>query len=227
MILLLVLLVQMAAPPDGDLPGFDDPPTEMIDFLGRRMLCAQGAEETARRRLRCRALDGEERAFRQRFAGDAQAVRWLDQPPLQFHLRRRFVSVFDGPTPVQPRRMEQTGVDSNGRGYRIVIDAEADRGSSTRISASYDGWPERSFPLSNRLFPDVDIQSVTVSTYDPPPRRAILIEFSYGEDRSYCGTQGDNRPDVTVLFERGRVRAQGHPRTNCSHETVSIDENAR
>lgn len=221
--LLLALLNQTATAPTG--LGFNDPPTEMIDFLGRRMRCAQaGSDRAHRRRLRCAALVGEERVFRGRFAGNTDALRWLDQAPLAFRLERRFVATFDGPVPARPRRTEQSGIDFDGRPYRLTIDTEADGGRSTRIAATYNGWPERIFTLSNRIFPLLDLQSLEVGRYDLPGDRPFSVKLRYGLPRGYCGEVGDDREQVTIGFGRAQADGYATQRTNCQRIYRNIRE---
>jgi hypothetical protein len=231
---LLALLAQTVAPPlvnpsDTTLPprdlGFNDPPIELIDFLGRRKRCAEGrmtSEWSAL--LRCAALPGEERAFRSRFAGDANALRWLDQAPLAFRMSERLIARFDGPTRTRPRSAAQSGVDESGRLYRLTIDARADAGRSTRISASYDGGPEHSFTLSNRAFPLIDLRSLAVGAYTIPGHRRLEVELHYGYARGYCGEIGeDDRPKVRISFERTRVHGTDTRRDNCQRLYVEIE----
>lgn len=229
--LLLALLAQTAAPPirpgEADTLADTGPPVEMIDFLGRRRLCADEDRDAGEReRLHCAALTGEERAWRTRFSGNARALRWLDQAPRDFRLERRFVVTFDGPLPARPRRTEQSGVNIEGRRYRLTIDTEADGGRSTRIVAAYDGWPERSFTLSNRLFPLIDLQSLSVGTSEPPSARGLSVQLSYGDERSYCDTVTDNRQKVIVSFQQNRVSALHVLRTNCAYDSERIEEGA-
>jgi hypothetical protein len=212
--LLLALFGQAVAPPTA--LGFNDPPPEMIDVLGRRRLCAEaGSDRAERARLRCAALAGEERILRRRFAGDEAALRWLDQAPLAFRLEPRFVTTFDGPEPARPRRTEQSGADAEGRPYRLTVDAGADGGRSTRIVAAYNGWPERSFTLSNRIFPSIDLQSLEVGVQVLAADRSLRVKLRYGRRRGYCGEMGDDREQVNIGFGQTRVSGYATQRTNC------------
>ncbi|HYD13912.1 MAG TPA: hypothetical protein VEC11_13770 [Allosphingosinicella sp.] len=252
MVLLVALLAQALAPPvvspgppliaprqvfaqpgaaDGDAFDFNDPPIEMIDFLGRRYECAHRGIPTAeRRRLRCAALPGEERALRARFANDADALRWLDQAPLEFRMEPRVAMTLDHTEPTLPHRIEQSGVDETGRAYRLTIDTMGDGGRLTRIAVAYDGWPERSFALSNRSFPLLDMETLQVRILPVPNDRRFHVRVRYGCPRDYCGEIGetDNRPQVQISFERGRVRGSDGRRDNCQHVYVPIvDAGAR
>lgn len=88
MILALLLAAQAAATP-ADLLQTEDPPIEMIDFLGRRRVCAEQREEGGETSpwLHCANLPDEEREWRARSAGNAIALAWLDQDPRRFHLK--------------------------------------------------------------------------------------------------------------------------------------------
>jgi hypothetical protein len=225
--LLLAVLAQTLATPlppgEGDTLADNGPPIEMIDFLGRRRLCADADGDAAEReRLHCAALAGEERGWRTRFAGDTRALRWLDQAPLEFRMELRLIVTFDGPEPARPRRTEQSGTDGEGRHYRLTIDAEADGGRSTRIAAAYDGWPERSFTLSNRAFPLIDLQSLEVGVQLLADDRSFRVELRYGHRRGYCGELGDDREQVTVGFGQIRVSGYATLRTNCQRVYTDI-----
>lgn len=219
--LVLLLAAQAVTPPAGDSQGLEpigahDPPVAMIDFLGRRSQCAYSdvpAREQAR--LRCAALAGEESALRTRFVDDAGALRWLNQPPLDFRMRTRFISTFDGPDPVRPRTVAQSGVDDRGRPYQLVIDTRADHGRSTRITAVYDNRPERSFTLENRAVPLLDLQTLTVGVQEVPDDQRLTVRILYGHDRTYCGEAGDNREEIRIAFGAAGASAYAMRRTNC------------
>jgi hypothetical protein len=211
-----------------DTLGFDDPPTELIDFLGRRWRCADPTPDRAEReRLHCAALPNEERSWRTRFAGDAAAMRWLDQAPRAFRMEMRFRTTFDGPTPARTRNVAQSGVDERGRPYRLTIDTQADRGRTTRITVAYHGWAERSFTLRNQAFPLIDLQSLAVGIYTLPFRPSFQVQLRYGYARGYCGeTMQDDRPLVRISFERARVRGTDTRRTNCTYNYETITDAA-
>jgi hypothetical protein len=216
---LLLFAVQAASPPeDGDALNFtrDDPPIEMIDFLGRRRQCAySGVPADEQTRLHCATLPGEERAFRARFANDAAALRWLDQAPLAFRLDHRLVADLDSSEPTTPRRTEQSGVDDEGRPYRLIINTEADGGRSTSIDVAFAGWPIRRFALSNRDFPLIDLQSLLVSVWgDIDPRFGVRLRF--GHMRGYCAELDyDDREIVSIAFTRNEGTGYVTRRTNC------------
>lgn len=176
-------------------------------------------------RFRCAALTGEERALRTRFAGDAAALRWLDEAPLAFRMRDRFIARFDGPVPTRIRTIEQSGVDRNGRSYRLAIDSRAGGGRSTRITATYGTAPERQFTLSNRVFPLLDLSTLKVGASEIPGLPSLALELNYGHPRRYCPERNYvSRPWVTIIFEPGRVRGRDTRRNNCQHIYVEITD---
>ena len=204
------------AQPDGLEPlGRNDPPVELIDFLGRRYECAhRGVPRAEQARLRCASLHGEEQGWRTRFANDDGALRWLDQAPLSFRMDRRLVATLISSEPTTPHRLEQTGVDDGGRPYRLTIDAREDAGHATRISVTYAGWPARSFTLRHREFPLLDLNTLQASTI-PAPNDRFFVMLSYGHPRRYCGEDGDSRESVRVVFLPTEVRGDAMRRTNC------------
>jgi hypothetical protein len=207
--------------------GRNDPPLQLIDFLGRRQLCWDGARSDERSLLRCASIPAEELGWRAMFAGDESAIHWLDETPDQFRMGQRFYSTFDGPSPTRARTVEQSGVDDRGRAYRLVIDRMANGGRSTRITASYAGWPARSFTLSNRAFPLIDLQSLEVGTSAFRELAYINVRLRYSYERSYCGDSfDDRRPTVDVTFERGRVSAQDTQRVNCDLVYLNVADAA-
>lgn len=230
MALLFALLLQ-AAPPAQDAlniaPDAELPPVELIDFLGRRHGCAfRGVPREEQDRLRCAALPDEERAFRNRYGADARALRWLNEDPLAFRMDRRLIATFDSSEPAIAQRAEQSGVDHDGRPYRLIVDLGAERGRSTWIALAYAGWPERRFILGNSEFPLVDLQSllVTVLPADHDPRLRVRLRF--GHARGYCGEHDlDDREEVTISFTRNEVTGYVTRRTNCQrvYERIASD----
>ena len=224
MILPLLLAAQAAAPPADDPRLWDDPPTEMIDFLGRRRLCAELPEPEDRdaayrqeaERLQCAALPAEEGSWRARYAGEPDVLRWIDRDPLGFHLNGILISAWDGPPGAYVRRVEQRGIDTQtGRPFHLVVDGQTDS-SRVRITASYLDRPERSFTLDARLLPWLDLQSLQVSLGTPPRGGQLYLRMHYGAQRGYCAVgETDDRPEVVVIFDRERILAQRSERTNC------------
>jgi len=220
----LALLLQTVAPPADDPRLWEDPPTEMIDFLGRRRLCAELPEPAERdadyrreaERLRCAGLPVEERAWRARYAGQPDVLRWIDRDPLGFHLNSILISAWHGPPGAYVRRVEQRGIDvQTGRPYHLVIDGQTDS-NWVRITASYLDRPERSFTLDARRFPWLDLQSLEVSLGTPPREGWLHLTMRYGERRGYCAIgETDDRPQVVVIFERERIMGQRSERPNC------------
>jgi len=118
LLLAALLLTQPAAAPD---PA--PPPTEMIDFLGRRRLCLElpapadrnAAYQAEARRLACTSLASEERMWRDHFRGNAAALAWLDRDPRDFHIPGIImVRGWDGPPGAYVHRMEWTGTENGG-----------------------------------------------------------------------------------------------------------------
>ena len=251
MSLLLALLVQAVAPPvlspapplidprtvtlpsrdgSGDALeeiGRNDPAHELIDFLGRRRICAEGAEPEERPLLRCSALADEERAWRARYAGDEDTLRWLDQAPHLFRIEPRLWVTFDGPVTVQANIVEQNGTDERGRRYRLSIDRDADGGRSTRITASYGRWPARSFTLSNNAFPLIDLQSLEVGSSSFPSDPYLNVRLSYSYSRRYCDPFNHRqRPEVNVTFKSNRVHASNTQYLNCDRIEAPVADAA-
>jgi hypothetical protein len=225
MILPLLLAVQAAAPPADDPRLWEDPPTEMVDFLGRRLLCAQLGEPAARdagalqeaERLQCAALPVEERAWRARYAGRPNVLRWIDRDPLDFHLNEILVSVWHGPPGALPMRIEQRGADARtGQPYHLVVDAGVDGGRSTRITASYATHAERSFTVDNARVPRLDLQSLQLMLGTHAGRDEFHVVMRYGYFRGYCqiGAE-DDRPMLQLVFLADRVSGYRTDRTNC------------
>jgi hypothetical protein len=233
--ILLLLAVQAPAPLSDDPRFWDDPPTAMIDFLGRRRLCAELPEPADRdagyrqeaARLQCAGLPTEERGWRTRYAGQPDVLRWIDRDPLGFHLNSIVISAWHGPPGAHVRRVEQRGIDAQtGRPYHLVVDGQTDS-NSVRITASYLDRPERSFTLDARRVPWLDLQSLEVSVGTPPLEGRLHLAMRYGEPRGYCGIgETDDRPQVVVSFERERIIAQRSERTNCQADWTDLTDAA-
>jgi len=221
----LLLAAQALMPPGSDPRMWDNPPTEMVDFLGRRRLCAQLGEpenynvgdRAAAERWRCAALPGEERTWRARYANNALVRAWLDLDPIRFTLNNVEINAWHGPLPARPRRIEQAGVDARtGQPYRLVIEAGSGT-RQTRITASFANAPTRSFTLDDTQVPFLDLQSLRVMLGTPPVRRPQLyVMLRYGEMRGYCSLeQRDDRSEISIVFEPERVRASRSETINC------------
>jgi hypothetical protein len=227
MILPLLLAAQAAAPAPDDPRLWDNPPTEMIDFLGRRRLCAElgqpdhrdASDQAAAERWRCAPLSTEERTWRARYADNAQVRAWLDLDPRRFSLNNVSIHAWHGPPRAETRRVEQNGVDARtGQSYHLVIDAGVDGGRRIRVTASFAELAPRSFTLDAAVVPFLDLQSLTVALGALPVRRdRLYVMMRYGELRGYCSLDADDdRPEVSIVFERDTIRASrlGEP-VNC------------
>jgi hypothetical protein len=234
MIIALLLATQAATPPGKDQRTWDNPPTEMVDFLGRRRLCAElgepenrnAADRAAAARWRCAALPAEERTWRARYADNAQVRAWLDLDPIRFRLNNVEISGYDGPPPARPRRIEQAGVDARtGQPYRLVIETGPDN-RRTRITASFANVPMRSFTLDDRQVPFLDLQSLQVMLGTPPVRRPRLaLTLRYGEMRGYCTLEErDDRPEIQIVFDGDGVRGYRTDGINCQTGTTDLPD---
>src|SRR5262245_39291903 len=130
--ILLLLAAQAAAPSAADDPrSWNNPPIELVDFLGRRRLCAElgapegrgAGERQEAERLHCAALPAEERIWRAHYAGNAPVLRWIDLDPRGFHLNGIIVRMWDGPPTARPQHIVQRGRDQRGRRFRLVINS--------------------------------------------------------------------------------------------------------
>ena len=226
MLLPLLLVLQAAEPSLGAIRNWPDPPTDMVDFLGRRRLCAQlgrpedraASDRAEAERLRCAGLPEEERIWRGRYAENAAVRAWLDLDPIRFSLNQITISAWHGPPPALPRRIEQNGVDvRTNEPYRLVVEDTAAANSMTRITASFAGLAPRNFTLDNTHFPLLDLQSLTVALGRRGDRGSLLyVILRYGYPLGYCamGDQ-DDRPEVSIVFERERIRASRSQTVNC------------
>ena len=231
MILPLLLAAQAAAPPADDPRLWEDPPTEMVDFLGRRRLCAELPEPEHRdadyrgeaERLQCAALPAEEHGWRARYAGNAEVLRWIDRDPRGFHLNSVLVNAWHGPPGALPRWIEQRGVDARtGQPYHLVVDAGVDGGRSTRITASYATHPARSFTVDNARLPRLDLQSIQLMLGTHAGRDEFHVIMRYGYFRGYCELgDEDDRPRLQLVFLADGVSGYRTDRTNC----VSVGSN--
>jgi hypothetical protein len=214
------------------LLGRPVPPTEIIDFLGRRRRCAGLGDlpgyRGERSRWRCAALPGEERALRASHAGDRVVLRWLDQNPFEFELPRMRLDRTRRPVDIWPEKIEQSGTNPvTGLPYRILIETRVARGRLTRITASFDGLPARSFTLDNRAFPMLDVQTLTTMLLSPPRDNAhmLLLFMTYGHPRGYC-SDDDDRPSVQISFDRTGAYGATSPRDNCIYDQVPVADAA-
>jgi hypothetical protein len=240
---LAALALQPPAPAARE-PILPEPPEEMIDFLGRRSLCTAfvGGDEpedpptrhyrnAERARLQCSRIAGEERHFRERYAGRADVMAWLDRDPERFNLGRDagMIVAFanDGPPPADVRRVEQRGLDLvSGAPYRVVVDADADGGRLTAITASYGAVPARTFYVDNRRITELDLQTLKVEVRAARPHDQLIIDLRFGHRRGYCADIGDDRPKLSVSFRRNDVTASAEDRANCGFRATDLD-NAR
>lgn len=237
MILSLLLAVQAAEPSASDLLNWPDPPTEMVDFLGRRRLCAvlgepedrASSDRTEAIRLRCESLPDEERAWRARYADNAAVRAWLDLDPIRFRLNQVVINSWHGPPEALPRRIEQQGVDARtGEPYRLVIESAAAVDGTTRITASFAGLAPRSFTLDNARFPLLDLQSLLVALGRRGERGELLyVMLRYGYPLGYCSlSDADDRPQVSIAFERERISASRPETINCETSWTELPDAA-
>ena len=225
-LLAALLLVQPAATAD------PEPPTEMIDFLGRRRLCLDlpappghsAFEQSEWRRLACGSLTAEERVWRDRYRGNADALAWLDRDPRNFRLPSITVSSGDGPPGAYVHRMEWTGTENGGPApFHLTIDSDAENGGATLFTASYGDLSARSFRIDNARFPWLDLQSVRTALGTQPPRDYLSVDVRFGYRRGYCAEQDeDDRPHLTITFYRDRITASYQDRANCGFGRVSL-----
>lgn len=221
--LLLALALQASPAPDSE------PPEEMIDFLGRRRLCAElpappersDFQRSEERRLACASLAAEEARWRRRYRDDRAALAWLDRDPRDFRVPRIVVSSWDGPPPAYVHRVELSGTETGGPApFHLVIDSDSEAGAATLVTASYAGVPARSFRIANDRIPWLDLQSLRVSMGGG--RDYLHADLRFGHRRGYCGDEGDDRPRLILIFRRDRVTASADDRTNCASRAVPL-----
>jgi hypothetical protein len=226
LLLAALLLAQPAAAPD---PA---PPTEMIDFLGRRRLCLDlpaSAERTAfaqseSRRLACASIASEERMWRDHYRGNAAALAWLDRDPRDFRVPGIMVSGYDGTPAPYVHRIALSGTDNGGQSpFHLSIDSDTENGGATIFTASWGDVPERSFRIDNARFPWLDLQSVRTAMTAQAPRGSFTVELRFGYRRGYCADRDeDDRPRLRIRFARDRVSAAYEDRTNCAVRNVDL-----
>jgi hypothetical protein len=205
---------------DGDVP-----PTAMIDFLGRRRLCGELPTEADRpayhraewARLACARLPAEEGEWRRLYRADTRVIAWLDRDPQNFQLPFILMSFWDGPPPADVREMEWTGTHAGGGGrFRVRIRTDAENGATTLVTASFDDVPPRTYRIDNARFPEIDLQSVHAAFGEPGPQHELHVGLRYGYRRGYCEqNEADDRPRLSLTFERDRIQAAYQDRINC------------
>ena len=224
---LLLAVLLLAQPAAGAEPA--PPPTEMVDFLGRRRLCLElpapaersAAYQAEARRLACARIASAARRWRDHYRGNAAALAWLDRDPRDFRIPGIImVRSGDGPPGAYVHRMEWTGTENGGPApFRLSIDSDAENGAATFITASFGGVPARTFRVDNARFPWLDLQSVNAALGSD----LLRVEIRFGYRRGYCADQdGDDRPRLTVRFARDRVTASFEDRTNCEVRNVDL-----
>jgi hypothetical protein len=244
---LLALLVHAAAPPatmalpprplEDDALGLDDPRVEMIDFLGRRMLCARlrqvEANTTARyraewTRLACAQLGEEERHWRRRFADLPAALAWLDRDPERFESLMLRVHFDSGPAPGLARHVMQRGTDEEGRG-RYEVSAALD-GERAVFTLAQDGQPPRRFVADLAALPALDLQSLRADYRGSGEDawRGLRVRVRYGYRQGYCrDSERDDRPNLTIWFRDGEPRAQRAVYVNCEASYMDLPDAGR
>ena len=223
LLLTALLLAQPLTAPDAAAPR-----EEMVDFLGRRRLCLalpapdqrNAYEQSESRRLACASLAAEERVWRDRLRGNANALAWLDRDPRDFRMPGMLVRSGNGPPGAYVHRMEWNGTENGGPSqFRLSIDSDAEQGAATWISASYGDVAARTFRIDNARFPWLDLQSVRAAFGGD----TLRIDIRFGYRRGYCGELNeDDRPNLTIRFTRDRVRATFEDRTNCAIRSVHV-----
>lgn len=234
MILAPLLALSASLHPTNPALDWPEPPEAMVDFLGRRRLCAsvrEGPERTAgdRRewaRLSCATLPQEEREWRARYASDADVRRWLDQDPREFRMPTIQVSGYDGPPPADARHLLLTGRSyDTGSTFRLSVDHEARRGRFTTFTATFADLPPRSFAVDNERFPGVDLQSIDVALGRSTPSEVLIVHIKFGNRRGYCSiNERDDRPELSIYFDRSEIRAYAQDRTNCRTDYRDIED---
>jgi hypothetical protein len=229
LLLAALMLAQPVAAPDPE-----PPPTEMIDFLGRRRLCLElpapaernAYDQSEGRRLACASIGSEERVWRDHYRGNAEVLAWLDRDPRGFQVPQIMVS-FDGPPPAYVHRIELSGTDSGGQApFHLIIDSDAENGGATLFTASYGDAPAHTFRIDNARFPWLDLQSVVTGLRARPPSEYLLVELRFGYRRGYCAIGGgDDRPHLMIRFASDRVTASFEDRTNCAIRSVDLTPN--
>jgi len=233
---LLLAAAQAAAPPGSDPRQWNDPPTAMVDFLGRRQLCKDlgepehyaAYERAEAARLRCAGLPAEERAWRARYASDAAVRAWLDLDPSRFQLNQVIINSWHGPPAARPRRIEQHGVDRAGQPYRLLIERNGAESGTTRITAALPGRAPRSFTLDNARVPLLDLQSLIVA-FGPRGARGyqLYVKLRYGYSFGYCSLgEQDDRQEVSILFAGESIRASRSETINCVSNWAELQDGA-
>jgi hypothetical protein len=227
-LLAALMLAQPAAAPDPE-----PPPTEMIDFLGRRRLCLElpapaernAFDQSESRRLACTSLPAEERVWRDHYRGNAGVLAWLDRDPRDFRLPQITVS-FDGPPPAYVHRIELSGTDSGGQTpFHLSIDSDAENGGATLFTAAWGDVPARTFRIDNARFPWLDLQSVITALRTQSADGFLRVELRFGYHRGYCAAlEEDDRPRLMIRFARDRVAASFEDRTNCEMRNVDLPD---
>jgi hypothetical protein len=201
----------------------------MVDFLGRRRLCArledyQGTRgyRAERERLSCATLAREEEQWRARIAGDEIALAWLAVPPHRFRLQDILVETREYQQWAKPHRVELAGSDLEGNNpFRLLVEIRP-RGSVSFFLA--DGRrPRRRLTLPLAGLPLLDLRTLQVWVNPRAPDEAFSIDARFGYERGYCAVNvEDDRPRLKVYFPReGKAEASIEDRTNC--ETAWID----
>jgi hypothetical protein len=229
---MMLLLSPLLAAQAAAAPEPEPPPTEMVDFLGRRRLCLAlpaPAERNAfdlseARRLACASIAAEERVWRDHDRGNANALAWLDRDPRDFRVPGLMVSGYDGPPSSYIHRIELSGTDSRGQApFHLDIDSDAENGGATVFTLSYGDVPARSFRIENAHFPWLDLQSVRTAMSAPSPGGYFTVELRFGYRRGYCpAPEEDDRPRLRIRFARDRVSALFEDRTNCQSHNVEL-----
>ncbi|HYG30136.1 MAG TPA: hypothetical protein VD887_07975 [Allosphingosinicella sp.] len=235
--MLAAALLLAAHPADAPPRHAEQPPVELIDFLGRRRECAERRPPTesdppspyaAADRFEwyfyaCPGLPREEAAHRARFAGDANALAWLDDAPEDFDLGILETTAYHGPPGAEVRRIEYSGRTRAGP-WRVALDLDA-HPRAAALALAFPAGPNRTIWLEHGLFPWLDATSLRVA-FDPEGRdERLILDLRYGLFRGWCGRiDGEDRPEISILVpERGaEISVARGERTNCRYSDEDV-----
>jgi hypothetical protein len=200
----------------------------MIDFLGRRMLCARLPGEADRRsrdraewqRLGCAGLGEEERTLRTLHASDHGVLAWLNEDPERFENPMLRTNLYDGPALGRAMQVSQRGSDKEGRG-RYEVSATVEDGRVV-FNIAVDRQPPVRFIADLAALPELDLQTLEVN-YETRHPLIFGIAVRYGYRQGYCGyLDQDDRPTLNLWIERGAPRAYRTGYVNCEPRYLDV-----